>query len=83
MHNNIVIDYKRDSFEIDLNEFWYFRRLIEYVKYFYSKTNNFNKTILLKIPGSGEFIKINKDDFLRIHESVENKIDIYNNKFSE
>ena len=81
MHDNIVIDYKTDSFKIDLNEFWYFKRLIESVKYFYSKTNNSNKTILLKIPGTGEFIKINKDDFLRIHKSVKNKIDIYNNRF--
>ena len=83
MHHNIIIDYKKDSFEIDLNEFWYFRRLIESVKYFYSQASNSNKNILLKIPGSGEFIRINKDDFLRIHKSVENEIDVYNNRFSE
>ena len=65
------------QFAININELWYFKRLLELVKNFYNKEDNFNKIILLKIPGTGEFLKIQKNDFININEIINYEIESY------
>ncbi len=84
MHNkHVKIKYKSSTIKIKNNEFWYFKRLIGTVRHFYNKRKNFNKIILLKIPGTGEFIKVKKDDCMKIDQSIKNRIKTYENNLSK
>ena len=48
-----------EVFTIEQNEFWYLSKLLKNISYYYKTKNNKKKFILLKIPGTGEFRKIN------------------------
>ena len=69
------------SFKIKLNEFWYFNHLIKNVEYFFSKNENYNKLILLKIPGTGRFIRINKNEFNKVKKDVLRTISDYEKNY--
>ena len=70
------------NIKIKLNEFWYFKRLVDSVHYFYKDSNNIDKTVLLKIPGTGKFVKLDKNKFLKINSSVSKELKIFKNNYN-
>lgn len=70
------------NIKIKLNEFWYFKRLVDSVHYFYKDSNNIDKTVLLKIPGTGKFVKLDKIKFLNINSSVSKELKIFKNNYN-
>tara|TARA_B100000686_G_scaffold350827_1_gene447872 strand:- start:73 stop:339 length:267 start_codon:yes stop_codon:yes gene_type:complete len=76
MYNqSIKINCSNYNIKININELWYFNKLIESVENFYKQKCNQNKNVLLKIPGSGKFIKLNKKEFFEINKSLKMRID--------
>ena len=77
----IEILFSKTKLKINFNELWYFKRLLTLVKKFYSKQKNIDKPILLKVPGNGNFIRINRYEYLEINKAITNKITKYKDDF--
>tara|TARA_Y100001960_G_C14240668_1_gene618129 strand:- start:466 stop:642 length:177 start_codon:yes stop_codon:yes gene_type:complete len=45
----------------------------------YKKDQNINKSILLKIPGTGKYLKLGIKNFIQINNAVKDKIELYKN----
>ena len=72
---SITID--KEKFIIEQNEFWYFRFLLINISDYYKIKDNQGKAILLKIPGTKIFKRINYSIFRRVIKQVDNLIATY------
>tara|TARA_B100001123_G_C14425909_1_gene676602 strand:+ start:153 stop:413 length:261 start_codon:yes stop_codon:yes gene_type:complete len=71
----IVID--KEKFIIEQNEFWYFRFLLIDISDYYKIKDNQGKAILLKIPGTKIFKRINYSIFRQVIKQVDDLIATY------
>ena len=71
----IVID--KERFIIEQNEFWYFRFLLINISDYYKIKDNQGKAILLKIPGTKIFKRINYSIFRQVIKQVDDLIATY------
>ena len=53
--NQVMIKINKEKFIIDQNEFWFFSNMIKKISDYYKIKDNQRKSILLKIPGIGQF----------------------------
>jgi len=67
---NIKLNINSESFTISQSEFWYFRTMLKKINNFYETSNNHSKAIMLKIPGTGKFRKIN----YRLYNAIEKQV---------
>tara|TARA_Y100000590_G_scaffold136455_1_gene156199 strand:+ start:455 stop:730 length:276 start_codon:yes stop_codon:yes gene_type:complete len=78
-YKKININYNNQSLKININELWYFQRLLQTINIYYKKDQNINKSILLKIPGTGKYLKLGIKNFIQINNAVKDKIELYKN----
>jgi len=76
-YKKIPIDINDETFLIKYNEFWYFRVLLKKISIYYNIRENKKKWILLKIPGTGQFRKINYYIYSHIMNQINEIINIY------
>ncbi len=57
--NQVMIKINKEKFIIHQNEFWFFSNMIKKISDYYKIKDNQRKSILLKIPGTGQFRQIN------------------------
>ena len=78
--NQVMIKINKEKFIIDQNEFWFFSNMIKKISDYYKIKDNQRKSILLKIPGTGQFRQINYLIFENISNQISRLIKIYKNK---
>ena len=78
--NQVTIKINKEKFIIDQNEFWFFSNMIKKISDYYKIKDNQSKSILLKIPGTGQFRQINYLIFENISNQISRLIKIYKNK---
>ena len=75
--NQVKIEIDREMFIIKQNEFWYFSNMLKNISDYYKLKDNQSKTILLKIPGTGNFKQVNYLIFNRICDQIDKVINNY------
>ena len=73
----VSIKIDKEKFIIEQNEFWYFRFILNKISDYYEIKDNQSKTILLKIPGTKIFKKINYSIFRQVIKQVDDLIATY------
>ena len=81
-NNSIKLNIQGNDIFIEQNEFLYFNYLLEKVENFFNDKDNKNKNVLLKIPGTGKFEKLNHLDFINIQNQVKSKIERYEKEYN-
>ena len=76
----VTIEINKEKFIIDQSEFWFFSNLIKKISDYYKIKDNQSKTILLKIPGTGQFRQIDYLIFDNIFNQINRLINIYKNE---
>jgi len=73
----IEIQIETKKYNLDQNEFWYFKFFLDQINSFYQKNRNKEKNILIKIPGTKKFSLVNRMIFKKLYNDVKNKISFY------
>ena len=74
---NVKLNINAESFMISQSDFWYFRTMLKKINNFYEASNNHSKSIMLKIPGTGKFKKINYAIYNKIAKQVNQIVESY------
>ena len=85
MNNKFIsINIQNEKINIQQNEFWYFKNMLNQISNYYNLKENKINSVLLKIPGTGKFIKINYKIFSNliievnsIVKKFKNELDFY------
>ena len=80
--NSVVIKIDNESVIFQQNEFWYFSKMIKNIYEDYDTQLNHTKNILIKIPGSGKFKKVNFASIKKIMKQIKVIIDSYTDEAS-
>ena len=59
----ISINIQNEKINIQQNEFWYFKNLLNQIANYYDLKENKTNSVLLKIPGTRKFKRINHSTF--------------------
>ncbi|MBH49173.1 MAG: hypothetical protein CMG69_00255 [Candidatus Marinimicrobia bacterium] len=59
MDKNITIKIDGSSIALKQNEFWYFKKRLEEIDYFFKSSTDKSKSILINIPPTSLYIKVN------------------------
>tara|TARA_Y100000590_G_C15661838_1_gene992983 strand:- start:1218 stop:1475 length:258 start_codon:yes stop_codon:yes gene_type:complete len=81
MHNKfIAININNEKINIQQNEFWYFKNMLNEISNYYDLNENRTNSILLKIPGTGKFKKINHEIFCNLNMQINSIIKKFKNE---
>ena len=72
-YNKIQIKIKSKKYNLNQNEFWYFKFFLDKINNFYRKQFNKEKRILIKIPGTKKFSLVDKSSFKKLYQDIQSK----------
>ena len=76
-NHSIKLKFSDESILISQSDFWYFKKLLNNISYYFKLNQNKNKNILIKVPGSGKYKCINIYSFNNIKEQMERHLTKY------
>tara|TARA_Y100001935_G_scaffold229001_1_gene208380 strand:+ start:1455 stop:1715 length:261 start_codon:yes stop_codon:yes gene_type:complete len=71
----IQIRIKSNKYNLEYNEFWYFKFFLKNIDFYFK--NNQNSNVLIKIPGTKKFDILNQSTFRRLKNQINNKVNNY------
>ena len=71
IHKEVSVKINDEYFYIKQNEFWYFINMLKKVSNYFKQDNHQSNDILIKIPGTGEYRKINYIMFNNLKNQLE------------
>ena len=81
-YNKIQIKIKSKKYNLNQNEFWYFKFFLDKINNFYRKQFNKEKRILIKIPGTKKFSIVDKSSFKKLYQDIQSKISYYKDTYN-
>ena len=81
MNNKFIsINIQNEKINIQQNEFWYFKNMLNQISNYYDLKENKTNSVLLKIPGTGKFIKINYKIFSNLIQQINSIVKKFKNE---
>ena len=76
----ISINIQNEKINIQQNQFWYIKNMLNQIANYYDLKENKTNSVLLKIPGTGEFKRINHSTFCNLIMQINSIIKKFKNE---